>query len=320
MIRVAFGPATDTPSWEWVGIDTAKALAPYFATTIFESFSVAPAADIVVTIKHSPPADFIAKVHARGGKLVYLPIDRYESEEEINNDHDFLCSCDQVLLHSAALLPFIEPHCRKVRLVEHHCRYALNETVPFRTDGYLLWIGAAQHLPHVISWLKGHPTHTEIRLLTNLHDIRGRAAAHFRAHRMGMSLCVKGGKVNGFPVFAWSEEAQREMMSECCAAFDIKGNDFNQSTKPATKAQQFVASGIPFGCNPGSSVAVWFHSQGFDVACANDHDRLRSRSYWTETQEFGRVLRKSLSMDAVLQSYRQAFTSLLSGTSSIETE
>lgn len=313
-MHVAFGPATDLPSWDWVGVDTANALGKFCEVTIFENFGKDPAADIVVILKHCPPAEFVDAVHARGGKIVYLPIDRYESEAAILGDRDFLGRCDLVMLHSAALLPFIARYCRAVQPVEHHCRYALPEPAAFHADGYLLWVGAAQHLPYVIAWLDDHPVPMEVRLLTNLHDVRGRAAARFKAYAMGMSLQVQDNQVNGYPVFRWSEAMQRTMMRECRAAFDIKGQDFNQLTKPPTKAQQFAASGISFGCNSGSPVEAWFHAQGFAVAHADDFQRLTSRAYWEATQVFAQTLRHALSMDSVLQTYRQAFASILSGT------
>ncbi len=310
-MRIAFGPASGLPSWEWVGLDTARALGAFHDVVIFDDFGVAPAVDIVVVVKYPPPAGFLRSVRSSGARLVYLPLDHYETEEAIAADHDFLRQCDLVMVHSPALTPFIAPYCRSVRQVEHHCRYALAEMPPYRSSGYLLWIGAAQHLPHVVKWLAERPPPPiEIRLLSNLGDRHAFAAAHFKAHSLGVPFDVRGGKVCGIPVFTWSEAVQQDMMSECRAAFDIKGDDFSQATKPATKAQQFMASGIPFGCNSGSSVFQWFGLSGFDVAQADDYGRLTSWEYWKMTQEYGCDLRSALSLESVVRSYLQAFAGL----------
>ena len=59
-----------------------------------------------------------------------------------------------------------------------------------------------------------------------------------------------GPTAGGYAIETWSERRQEEMMRECKAALDAKAtNRFNQYYKPPTKAQQFVASGIPFAVN-----------------------------------------------------------------------
>ena len=166
---------------------------------------------------------------------------------------------------------------------------------PYRSDGFLLWLGAFEHLPYLLRWLDGHPPPFEVRLLTNLSSRSGRVAGHFVAHELGISLRVTDSGVNGYPAQEWSEAAQRELMQTCRAAIDIKGDSFNQRTKPPTKAQQFIASGVPFGCNPGHPAIDYFHKRGFEVADAADFDRLLSRPYWEETQRFAALAaRKSV--------------------------
>ena len=100
-------------------------------------------------------------------------------------------------------------------------------------------------------------------------------------------------------------------MRTCRAAIDIKGSDFNQATKPPTKAQQFLASGIPFACNSDSSVADYLKWRDFDVADATDMNRLFSRDYWKETQAFAPRLKSWTSADAVKGSFENAIRELL---------
>ncbi len=142
--------------------------------------------------------------------------------------------------------------------------------------------------------------------MTNLSGRASRLKGHFIAHELGLSLNVADGTINGYPVEDWSEAAQAKLMQGCRAAIDIKGDSFNQRTKPPTKAQQFVASGVPLACNPGHPAAGYFRARGFDVADAADFDRLLSPAYWAETQRFAVSLRESISLRSVSQVYRQA--------------
>ena len=101
-------------------------------------------------------------------------------------------------------------------------------------------------------------------------------------------------------------------MRECKAALDAKATSrFNQYYKPPTKAQQFVASGIPFAVNPESYSAEYFRTRGFDVASPADADRWFSRRYWEETQDWSGRLRAEASLEAVGERYRQLIEAVL---------
>ena len=104
-----------------------------------------------------------------------------------------------------------------------------------------------------------------------------------------------------FPL--WSEEEQIQLLGEAKAGLDIKGNDFHQMTKPPTKIQQFVASGVPSAVNRDSYSWEWFHGRGFDLADPDDEERWFSRRYWEETREFGTDLRDEISKSSVVSSY-----------------
>ncbi len=97
-------------------------------------------------------------------------------------------------------------------------------------------------------------------------------------------------------------------METCRAAIDIKGDSFSQTTKPPTKAQQFVASGVPFGCNPGHPAGAYFHKRGLELADAADFNRLLSKEYWAETRRIAGPLRERTSLHAVGQAYREILT------------
>lgn len=313
--RIAFGPRTAAPSWDWVGVRVARHLSADFDVAFFDDFARIPDAEIVVIVKVQPPPEFVDLVRKRRSNLVYLPIDRYRSEREIRDDAPFLEACGLILLHSEALRPFIQPFNRHVGFIEHESRYALPDFVEFKSGGFVLWIGACEHVPHVVRWLDGHRLGAEVKLLTNYNSKNARMQAHFTAHDIGVRLHFAEGRINGHDAILWSEAAQEALMRECRAAIDIKGEDFNQATKPPTKAQQFIASGIPFGCNPGSSVALYLRGQGFEVADAADTKRLFSLEYWVETRAFAPKLRAQTSAEAVSQSFVRQIKMLIDSTS-----
>jgi hypothetical protein len=95
-------------------------------------------------------------------------------------------------------------------------------------------------------------------------------------------------------------------MKACRAALDIKGTSFAQRTKPPTKAQQFIASGIPFGCNPEHPAVEYCRKHGFSVCDATDFDRLLSREYWAETAGAAAQLRERTSIHKVGEVFRDA--------------
>jgi hypothetical protein len=301
---LAIGPRTAATSWEWVGLGMADELRAYFDVVLFEGFDEVPAADLILIVKQRPPADFLATAKARGMKIYFAPIDVYRDPSEIAADAAMLGGCEVVLIHSEALRPALEPFCREIALVEHHARFALDRLADFKTDGFLLWIGAFQHVPQVLHWLDRHPSPIEVRLLSDLDTRSARIAGHVEARRLGLSLRIRDGLINGHPAERWSETAQANLMQSCKAAIDIKGSDFNQVTKPPTKAQQFVASGVPFGCNPGHPAMAYFRARGFEPADGSDFDRLLSQAYWQETQRFAGRLREWTSLDAVGRAYR----------------
>jgi hypothetical protein len=155
-----------------------------------------------------------------------------------------------------------------------------------------------------------------MRILTDIDNHRARDRARVLAADIGTPFVISqvGPTAGGYAIETWSERRQEEMMRECKAALDAKAtNRFNQYYKPPTKAQQFVASGIPFAVNPESYSAEYFRARGFNVASPVDVDRWFSRQYWEETQDWSRWLRAEASLDAVGVRYRSLLDTLWTG-------
>jgi hypothetical protein len=159
-----------------------------------------------------------------------------------------------------------------------------------------------------LEWLRRHPIKNEIKILTDIDNDRARIAASAFASNIGMKLTIqKNAKsIEGIEIYPWSERLQYEMMVESKAAIDIKMVDqFNQNYKPPTKAQKYIASGIPFAVNKESYSSEYFRKRGFDVVSPNNTNRWFSYEYWKETKAFGEKLRVYTSLENVGTIYKE---------------
>lgn len=311
--RVAFGPVRDVPSWSWIGFDTARELSKDFQVSIYDSWAVPPDCDVLFIVKDRPPEHFVSAAQRQGTTLVYCPLDVYRDPAHITRDAGFLQACAMVLVHSERLLPFIHVHCRAVHFIDHHTRYGLSPMADYKEAGFILWIGGFQYVPYLVQWLERYPIAHEIRLLTDVRNHRARDAARMFAAEIGVKLEIseRTTSVAGCRLYPWSERLQSDMMRECKAAFDVKVTEkFEQYLKPPTKAQQYIASGIPFAVNPDSYSAEYFRVRGFDVASPSDTARWLSREYWEATQAPGKQLRAATSIEVVAARYRDLIESL----------
>ena len=264
--------------------------------TYFETFAKIPDADIVMAVKQPPPIGSVAAVHASGGRYVYVPIDYFQSLEAIGAAADVLRSVDMVLVHSDKLLPHLRHYSRRLGRVDHHARDALPELAMYKPEGFVLWVGMCENLPHLMQWIDKFAWPPEFNSLTNLNNQPSRMARICALERWGSGSTSTDDAVNGCNFFLWSEATQERMMRACRAAIDIKGKDFNQLTKPPTKGQQFVGSGIPFACNGDSATAAYFADLGFKLAEPGETERLFARSYFQETRDFAKVVRERTSL------------------------
>jgi hypothetical protein len=296
MLKIAVGPEIDAPSWNWVGFDMARELAKYFSVKVFAD--TIPACDLVLIIKRRPASIPSGLRH----RIIYFPIDQYESPAAIRDDHEFLRSCGAIGCHSESLIPYLQRYCQQVFFIEHHARYSLPTISPYKKDGYILWIGGIQYIPYLLKWLFYNPVPRPIKLLTNLGDYEAQRACFSLANDLAIVLDLSSNHINGYEAFEWSERLQYHMMLEASAAVDIKGGawlgsfHWSQYMKPPTKAQKFVSSGIPFATNCDSYCFQYFSRRDFSLATPIDVKRWFSREYWQETAALAAVLREKLSL------------------------
>ena len=312
-ISIAVGPVSPQPSWEWVGHHLLRELAVDHRVAPFMSLHAPPGCDVLFIVKARPSGEFLEQAARSGTRVVYMPIDVYRSRREIRDDAAFLAKCDAVLCHSERLLPELAPYCRRLRYVEHHARDRLDPPSDFRERGYVLWVGGFQYVPYLLQWLRSHPLAAELKLLTDVDNPRAVAAASQRAESLRLDCELHEGmpRIDGHAILPWSGSLQAVMMAECKAALDIKDEtDFNQVHKPPTKAQQFVASGIPFAANRGSSAFEYFERRGFRLALPTEPERWFSPGYWRQTREQAAELTGRLGSASVGDCYRNLLDEL----------
>src|SRR5262249_29640005 len=97
----------------------------------------------------------------------------------------------------------------------------------------------------------------------------------------------------------WTPEAHVAWLGRASAGLDIKGSDFRQQHKPAVKAIDFIASGLPLAMNRDSSSVEYLAGLGFDVTPPEETERWFAAEYREETRRFGAALRELLSRERV---------------------
>jgi hypothetical protein len=284
-VRIAIGPARDFPSWHWCGGDLIPEMRRLghdvrsFRTYRELSRSCS---DAVLIIKSPSPVREIMKI----ARMAYIPVDFFETMGQIEEHLGFLRSCQAIATHCSRLDPYLLPHCRRLSHVEHHGKYVLPGMSGYKAAGPVLWTGQGKYARHILEWHDKAPRGFDLIMLANDRGWRREAA-----RRPGVALEL------------WSGELHMRRLGEARAGIDIKGTDFEQSTKPPTKAQQCVASGVPMAVDRESYAWQWFHERGFDLADPDDEGRWFGKRYWEETREFGLHLRDEISKPKVAASY-----------------
>jgi hypothetical protein len=298
-LKIAMGPATPHASWRWVGEDLIPLLARHHEVRVVRESELLLVADfdLLMLVKHLPCADDLAGLKDYNQRILYFPVDHFTSVEHIKQEAAALRLCDVLLVHSERLADELRPYCQSVELVEHYCKHALPTMNRFRPDGFVLWVGHLQNLAPVCQWFTHSSSRIRLKILTNLPE---------RLELMGAA----GTRLHEIEWHPWTEALQNALFIGARAGLDIKGNQFQQRTKPPTKAQQFVASGIPVALNRESYGFEYFRSRGFEPATPDEPERWFSEEYWRETCKFGEKLRLMTSPDAVADSYLRVIANL----------
>jgi hypothetical protein len=285
--HICFGPEMPAwGSWQWIGADLCRHLAPHFRTSTFRWGEV-PSGDVCVVVKHALPPDVLAKLNRRTA-LIYCPIDYYGAPAAIDADRVFLQRCARIVVHCERLRRYFVPYA-PVDYVDHHLRFHAPLRAGRRDEGEFLWIGVRSNLAPLIEWANGNALPAPLRILTNWEDAGAIPSAAKIGFETGIDVRLEH----------WSPERHRQRLTECRAVLDVKGVDFRSRHKPPAKALDVIASGVPLVMNPDSSSAEHLARMGFAIASLADRARCLSPEYAQETARFGSCLRELLTLERI---------------------
>ena len=284
---VVFGP--EMPgwgSWDWVGADLLREISRYYRTQQFSSSGI-PAADVLVIVKHALPFEIIEQVSSRS-KIIYCPVDSYGSSAEIDADARMLRKCSRILVHCERLRRYFEPYA-PVEFMDHHVKFATMMSRSFRKQGFLLWVGVRTNLPPLVEWINAHPLPYELHVVTNLENPQALPHPEHFGFQKNADIHIRN----------WSKTLHADLARKAKAVLDIKGKDFRSNHKPPAKAIDFLVSGVPLAMNPDSSPVEHLARLGFTIADPLDLSYWLSKTYWKETQRFGKAIGELLTLKRI---------------------
>jgi hypothetical protein len=285
-------------SWEWVGAEVAESLRETCEATTF-AFGSVPDADIIVVVKHSPELNWL-EAACQSAAVIYCPVDYYADPEHIASEAEKIKRYARILIHCESLRPFFASYA-PVEYMDHHIRFVAPLRTRYRRRGPILWTGVRSNLQPLVDWLNKHPLPGELILLSNFENNTVPADARELGIEVQQPIRLE----------LWTPERHRALTADARAAIDIKGDDFRARHKPAAKALDFVASGVPLAMNLDSSPVAHLRALGFETASPLNCERWLSRDYWRETVEFGRAMRVLLTRERIAARYRWLFTCVL---------
>jgi hypothetical protein len=290
--QVAIGPCMEGfGSWDWLGADLARGLGEDFRVSVFSHDP--PAADVTIFIKQFAPLDVLRSL-APKTQILYCPVDAYGSAAEIDADAERLLLCRRIIIHAPRLRPYFQSYAR-VESLEHHVKHTIPTRGDVITDGPILWVGVRSNLAPLVAWVNDHPLPRPLVVLTNperSEDLRDPANFGFRP-------------TTAVQLATWSPQTHRDWLSRCSGALDIKGDDFRARHKPAAKALDFLASGLPLAMNPTASSVETVRRLGFEIASVAEPEWWLSAEYARRTQAFGRRISTEYAFPRLRQSWRR---------------
>jgi hypothetical protein len=331
MLKIAIGPErTDAPSWNWVGFDTMRELSKYFKVEVFHDEP--SECDLAIYVKGP-----LKNTANRPPRIIYLPIDYFDNPKSIETNADFLKSCTAIGCHCERLMPYLKPYCQDVFFIDHHGMYTLPQINEYKKDGFVLWIGSLEYIAYILKWLEQYPIEHEVRLASNYWSKSGMQKSLELAEKLGLKINMTDTKLNGYRMIYWTQRAQFRAMREAKAALDIKGGQWifdsdktlsetspanvlqdaskpdetisrsahmrnqlwYQQLKPPTKAQKFVASGIPFAVNEDSYSFEYLKSRGLTPCTPQDQQRWFSEEYWRQITACAAELRRTTTLQYI---------------------
>lgn len=232
----------DYPSFYWLGFTPLLELAQEF-NIVADGWNAASKSDIVFIIKGRPNLEWAGMLKAQRKRLIYCPVDEFNSAEEIEESGRWLQFMDVVLIHCERLRKYFAPICKRVEFCEHPVLSKPVNTMSYSRDS-IVWSGQCQNLQPIMQHLKDNLDTfggLKLKVMTNL-EINWHEPEGFDWEFVGKHV----------ELLNWSFAAERKMFGSAVAALDIKGDSFNAMHKPPLKVNTFLKYGVPVWMNTES--------------------------------------------------------------------
>src|SRR5207302_790473 len=134
-----------------------------------------PECDVMVVVKHPLPERLCRQVPA-ATRIVFCPVDHYESAAQIDADRAWLTRCSRIVIHCERLRKYFLSYA-PVECLDHHVKFVARAAHGGNADGPILWTGVRSNLPALVAWVNAHSLPRELVVLTNPENPSGPAAA-----------------------------------------------------------------------------------------------------------------------------------------------
>ncbi len=258
--HIAVGPISSNESFIWVSRDILDYLEINKLTKhhihYFESVEKIPQqCEAVIFVKALPTLQQLRRL--RSQRLFYIPVDQISHQGKIPLINIKLQQFEGILFHSDILAQHL--YCPSYQFnIDHYTKYQVTRSdSEISDDAPVAWIGVYEYLPCTFKFLHNNNEDIlkNIKLLSNINMLtsrRIRKLAH-EFSRLGIpfnfSRFDEYVTINGIRIEQWSESSQSQLIARCRYVLDIKDDSFRQQTKPPTKCQIYVSSGIPVAVN-----------------------------------------------------------------------
>ena len=299
---VLFGPEPsknplNSGSWKWFGIDLANELRQYYNIITQKNAEPLKKADCYLSIKS---LEFAKRIGQRD-RSIYVVVDKFRTVEEIAICAKY--SCRMTILNNEQLWRnyFINAKNNHYGMfIPHHIKYFYDGYV-YQPESSIFWQGMLGNYRHFREYIEKNILSKHIKILLSgkerdpgkqWNSFYFMQNFHARTH------------------YAWTEEHSEKFMKTCSGFLDIKGDDFHQRYKPATKVLDAIASGVPTAINE-CGVRDYMASLGMTLAYPTDTAYWFSREYFDLTQQWKEIIRRDFHVEKVALQYKEVIDNLL---------
>lgn len=307
-MKIEFNISYQQQSSILVGLRPAVELSKRHTVTITDSIEETPTDSVVCFVKKVPPFAWFERAKLKRNKVVFFPVDIFQSEEEIQKNSLLISQFDGIALHCLRLHKFLSPLCKNIAFVEHPI-YSMQLVIGKSKRESFFWSGYCENLFPVLEWFSNRKFDYPLEILTDLGDAH-KIQTHVvdRCQSAGIDLQSLLTKIR---IRKWSERSEHRLFHSSIAFPELREPTFNQLHKPPLKMQLAIMHGVPVFTNHESYAHEYAKNiDGIELPKEFSED-LMSEEYLNVVSKYARTLRTKTSVSAVADSYEEFFKKIL---------